>query len=39
MRLNSATDEEWEFIEAHAKRRDLATDEEVEQVFGRFAQP
>jgi hypothetical protein len=29
------TDEEWEVIEARARRRDLATDEEVEQVFAR----
>ena len=28
------TDEEWEIIEARAARRDLATDKEVEQVFG-----
>jgi hypothetical protein len=42
MKLNSAIsdddiiDEEWEVIEARAKRRDLATDEEVEQVFARY---
>ena len=30
------TDEEWEIIEARAARRDLATDKEVEQVFGRY---
>jgi hypothetical protein len=30
------TDEEWEVIEARAKRRDLASDEEVEQVFARY---
>jgi hypothetical protein len=28
--------EEWEIIEARAARRDLATDNEVEQVFGRY---
>ena len=30
------TDEEWEIIEARAARRGLATDKEVEQVFGRY---
>jgi hypothetical protein len=30
------TDEEWEVIEARARRSDLATDEEVEQVFARY---
>jgi hypothetical protein len=30
------TDEEWTIIEERAARRDLATDEEVEQVFGRY---
>jgi hypothetical protein len=30
------TDEEWEIIEARAARRDLASDKEVEQVFGRY---
>ena len=30
------TDEEWKIIEERAARRDLATDEEVEQVFGRY---
>jgi hypothetical protein len=30
------TDEEWEVIEARARRRDLATDAEVERVFGRY---
>ena len=29
------TDEEWEIIEARAARRELASDKEVEQVFGR----
>ena len=29
-------EEEWEIIEARAARRDLATDEEVEQVFSRY---
>jgi len=29
-------EEEWEIIEARAARRDLATDKEVEQVFGRY---
>ena len=30
------TDEEWEIIEARAARRDLVSDKEVEQVFGRY---
>jgi hypothetical protein len=30
------TDEEWAIIEARAARRDLATDEEVEQLFSRY---
>ena len=30
------TDEEWEIIEARAARRELASDKEVEQVFGRY---
>jgi hypothetical protein len=30
------TDEEWEIIEKRAARRDLASDEEVELVFGRY---
>lgn len=30
------TDEEWKIIEERATPRDLATDEEVEQVFSRY---
>ena len=30
------TDDEWKIIEERAVRRDLATDEEVEQVFARY---
>ncbi len=30
------TDEEWKIIEQRAVRRDLATDEEVEQMFSRY---
>jgi len=30
------SDEEWKIIEERATRRDLATDEEVEQVFSRY---
>jgi hypothetical protein len=33
------TDEEWEIIEKRAARRDLATDEEVEEVFSRYRRP
>jgi hypothetical protein len=32
-------DAEWEIVERRAARRDLATDEEVEQVFGRHRRP
>ena len=35
-RRDDITDEEWEIIEARAARRDLASDKEVEQVFGRY---
>jgi hypothetical protein len=30
------TDAEWKIIEERAARRDLATDDEVEQVFSRY---
>jgi thioredoxin-like negative regulator of GroEL len=30
------TDEEWKIIEERAARRDLASDEDVEQVFSRY---
>jgi hypothetical protein len=30
------SDEEWLIIEARAARRDLASDKEVEQMFGRY---
>jgi hypothetical protein len=30
------SDAEWEVIEKRAARRDLATDQEVEQLFGRY---
>jgi len=30
------TDEEWEIIEARAAQRDLVSEKEVEQVFGRY---
>ncbi len=30
------TDEEWKIIEERMARRDLATDEEVENVFSRY---
>jgi hypothetical protein len=35
-RRDDITDEEWEIIEARAARRDLASDREVQQVFGRY---
>jgi hypothetical protein len=30
------TDDEWKMIEERAQRRDLASDEEVEALFGRY---
>jgi len=30
------TDDEWKIIEERARRRDLASDEEVEALFGRY---
>jgi len=33
------TVQEWEIIERRAARRDLATDEDVEKVFGRYRNP
>jgi len=33
---DNISQEEWKIIEERAARRDLATDEEVEQVFGRY---
>jgi hypothetical protein len=35
-RRDDITDEEWEIIEARAARRDLASERDVEQVFGRY---
>lgn len=34
--VSDLTDEEWKLIEERAARRELATDEEVEQVFSRY---
>ena len=36
LRDNDITKEEWAIIEQRAARRDLATDEEVEQLFSRY---
>jgi hypothetical protein len=33
--VDDITDDEWKLIEARAARRDLASDEEVEEVFSR----
>jgi hypothetical protein len=33
------TDAEWKIIERRAARRELATDEEVEELFGRYRDP
>jgi hypothetical protein len=35
-RGDDITDEEWKIIEERAARRDLASDEEVEQLFRRY---
>jgi len=35
-RGDDITDEEWKIIEERAARRDLASDEEVEQLFSRY---
>jgi hypothetical protein len=35
-RGDDITDEEWKIIEERAARRDLATDEEAEQVFSHY---
>ncbi len=35
-RGDDITDEEWKIIAERAARRDLASDEEVEQVFNRY---
>ena len=34
--LDAISDEEWKIIERRAARRELASDEEVEEVFGRY---
>jgi hypothetical protein len=34
--LDDITDEEWRIIEERAARRELATDEDVEQLFARY---
>jgi len=34
--VDDITDDEWKIIEERAARRDLASDEEVEAVFGRY---
>jgi hypothetical protein len=36
LRDDGVTDDEWRIIEQRAARRDLATDEEVEQLFSRY---
>jgi hypothetical protein len=33
---DSLTEEEWKIIEERAARRDLATDEDVEELFNRY---
>jgi hypothetical protein len=35
-RSDDLTEEEWKIIEERAARRDLASDEEVEQLFSRY---
>jgi hypothetical protein len=34
--IDDMSDGEWQIIDGRAARRDLATDEEVEQVFSRY---
>ena len=36
VRGDDITDEEWKIIEQRAARRDLASDDEVEEVFSRY---
>jgi hypothetical protein len=36
LRDDDITEDEWKIIEQRAARRDLATDEEVEQLFSRY---
>ena len=36
VRGDDITEDEWRTIEARAARRDLASDEEVEELFGRY---
>jgi hypothetical protein len=33
------TDHEWRIIESRAARRDLVSDEEIEELFGRYRSP
>ena len=33
---NDITEEEWRIIEARAARRDLASDDDLKEVFGRY---
>jgi hypothetical protein len=37
--VEDLTEEEWRIIEERARRRELASDEEVEAVFGRYRHP
>ena len=37
--VDDITDDEWKIIETRAARRDLAGDEEVEEVFSRYRHP
>jgi len=37
--VDDITDDEWKIIETRAARRDLASDEEVEEVFSRYRHP
>ena len=38
-RDDDLTEDEWRIIEERARRRELASDEEVEAVFGRYRHP
>jgi hypothetical protein len=37
--LDDITDEEWRIIEERVTRRELASDEEVEELFSRYRSP
>jgi hypothetical protein len=38
-RTEDLTEDEWRIVEQRARRRELATEDEVEAVFGRYRNP